>query len=101
VGDMTLKFFFSLHFILPWFVILLVLIHLFFLHESGSTSGLMCFGNYDKVNFYPFFIFKDIVSIFVILLAFGFAIHYPFSLGDPEIFIEANSLVRPVHIVPE
>jgi ubiquinol-cytochrome c reductase cytochrome b subunit len=90
-----------LHFLLPWLIILFIFIHLFFLHESGRTSLLLCFGDYDKVNFYPHFYFKDLLNVSVVMLFLIFILYFPFLLGDPEIFIEANPLASPIHIVPE
>jgi ubiquinol-cytochrome c reductase cytochrome b subunit len=101
VSGATIKFFFVLHFLLPWLLLLLVLFHLIFLHERGSTSKLFCFGDYDKIFFFPFFIFKDSLNIFFWFLFLGWVLLFPYSLGDPEIFIESNFLVSPVHIVPE
>lgn len=101
VSRATLKFFFVLHFLLPWLLLVLVLFHLIFLHERGRTSKIFCFGDYDKIFFFPYFIFKDGLNLFFWFLFLAWVIFFPFNLGDPEIFIEANFLVRPVHIVPE
>jgi ubiquinol-cytochrome c reductase cytochrome b subunit len=101
VGGGTLKFFFCLHFLLPWLGLLFVGLHLFFLHETGSTSSLFCFLDLDKVGFFPYFLVKDLLNI----LFFGFFVflllEFPFFLGDPEMFLESNFLVSPIHIVPE
>ena len=101
VTGVTLKFFFVLHFLLPWLSWILVFFHLFFLHNTGSTSSLYCFLDLDKVNFFPYFIFKDLLNIAVFILFFILCMFYPFFLGDSEIFLEANILISPVHIVPE
>ena len=101
VGGATLKFFFVLHFLLPWALLIIILSHLLFLHNIGSTSKLYCHGDYDKVCFYPFYIFKDIYNILFWLFFVVFVFLLPFVLGDPEIFVEADPIVRPVHIVPE
>ena len=55
VGGATLKFFFVLHFLIPWVLLVVVLSHLVFLHDRGSTSKLFCHGDYDKVLFFPFY----------------------------------------------
>ena len=81
---------------MPWGLLLLVLLHLVFLHETGRTSKLYCHGDYDKVCFYPEYWVKDFFYVFV-----WFFFFYPFNLGDPEMFIEADPIMRPVHIVPE
>jgi len=72
-----------------------------FLHETGSTSLLYCHGEYDKVYFHPYFMVKDRLNFVVWGWFYFLILRYPFNLGDKEIFIEANSIVRPVHIVPE
>lgn len=101
VSGATLKFFFVLHFLLPWFILVIVLVHLIFLHDTGRTSKLFCHGDYDKVSFYPFYWFKDSYNLLFWIVFFIFCLLYPFILGDPEIFIEADPIMRPVHIVPE
>lgn len=101
VSGATLKFFFVLHFLLPWFFLVLVIIHMLFLHETGSTSSLFCHGDYDKICFAPEYWVKDFLNFFVWLIFICFSLSYPFLLGDPEMFIEANTMMRPVHIVPE
>lgn len=101
VTGATLKFFFVLHFLVPWGLLVLVMVHLIFLHSTGRTSSLYCHGDYDKVCFAPEYWGKDGYNLVVWLLFFGFSLVYPWSLGDPEIFIEADPIIRPVHIVPE
>lgn len=101
VTGATLKFFFVLHFLVPWGLLVLVLVHLIFLHSTGSTSSLYCHGDYDKVCFRPEYAGKDAYNIVVWLVFIAFSLVYPFNLGDPEIFIEADPIIRPVHIVPE
>lgn len=101
VTSATLKFFFVLHFLLPWGLLLLVIVHIIFLHSTGRTSSLYCHGDYDKICFGPYYWVKDFYNLYLFVLFFFFAIMYPFNLGDPEMFIEADPIVRPVHIVPE
>lgn len=101
VSGATLKFFFVLHFLVPWFIFLLVLVHLIYLHDSGRTSKLYCHGDFDKISFYPFYWVKDSYNLLIWFLFFGFSLINPFNLGDPEIFIEADPIISPVHIVPE
>ena len=101
VSGATLKFFFVLHFLVPWGLLVLVLVHLIFLHDTGRTSLLYCHGDYDKVCFAPEYWGKDAYNIIIWLLFFVLSLVSPFILGDPEIFIEADPIIRPVHIVPE
>lgn len=101
VTGATLKFFFVLHFLVPWGLLVLILMHLIFLHSTGRTSSLYCHGDYDKVSFGPEYWGKDAYNVLVWLLFIVFSLVYPFNLGDPEIFIEADPMIRPVHIVPE
>jgi len=101
VNNSTLGIFFILHFLLPFLGLLVVLFHLVSLHRTGRTSLLYCFGDYDKVIFIPYFWLKDRINIICWLLFYFIRMRFPFVLGDKEIFIEANNIVRPVHIVPE
>jgi len=101
VGGATLKFFFVLHFLVPWGILVVMLIHLMLLHSTGRSSSLFCHGDYDKVCFSPEFWGKDAYNVLFWLFFVVFSLVYPFSLGDPEIFIEADPIIRPVHIVPE
>nr|YP_009643478.1 cytochrome b [Dysdercus evanescens]APO08921.1 cytochrome b [Dysdercus evanescens] len=102
VDNATLNRFFTLHFLLPFIISALVMIHLLFLHQTGSNNPLGLNSNYDKIPFHPFFSVKDLMSIFIILLLFSCLIMMePLMLGDPENFIPANPLVTPVHIQPE
>ena len=101
VTGATLKFFFVLHFLVPWGLLVLVILHLIFLHRTGRTSSLYCHGDYDKVSFAPEYWGKDAYNVIVWLVFIVLSLIYPFNLGDPEIFIEADPIIRPVHIVPE
>lgn len=101
VTGATLKFFFVIHFLVPWGLLLLIIAHLVFLHSTGRTSSLYCHGDYDKVCFAPEYWGKDAYNVLVWLLFIVVALLYPFDLGDAEIFIEADPIMSPVHIVPE
>lgn len=101
VRDLTLKFFFRLHFLLPWLVLILVVLHLLFLHISGRSSVLSDFGFYYKINFFPEYWGKDGFNIFLLLIFLILSFLFPFYLGDPEIFLESDFIVSPVHIIPE
>lgn len=102
VGQTTLNRFFSLHFVLPFLIAGLRLLHLIFLHEKGSTNPLGETSHVSKIPFHPYFSWKDsvgFITLFFLLVILGFFI--PTVLGDPENFIPANSIVTPVHIMPE
>nr|BAV78679.1 cytochrome b [Steinernema litorale] len=101
VSGATLKFFFVLHFLVPWLVLVMMLFHLVSLHSSGSTSSLYCHGDYDKVCFFPEYWGKDAYNLIIWLVFFAVSFCYPFDMGDPEMFIEADPMMSPVHIVPE
>lgn len=90
-----------LHFLIPFIILILILVHLVFLHTTGRTSTLFCLGDYDKIKFFPYYIAKDGLNLLIWGLFFVFALLFPFTLGDAEIFIAANRLRSPVHIVPE
>nr|AMW68108.1 cytochrome b [Xanthostigma gobicola] len=102
VDNATLTRFFSFHFILPFIVLAMVIIHLLFLHQTGSNNPLGLSSNYDKIPFHPFFSYKDILGFIVMLMLLIFlSLISPFLLGDPDNFIPANPLVTPEHIQPE
>lgn len=102
VDNSTLTRFFAFHFILPFIIIGLVLIHLLFLHQTGSNNPLGTNRNIDKIPFHPFFSFKDILGIIVILIILiTLTLQNPYILGDPDNFTPANPLVTPIHIQPE
>jgi ubiquinol-cytochrome c reductase cytochrome b subunit len=102
VDNATLTRFFSLHFLLPFVIAAIVIIHLLFLHQTGSSNPIGLNSNYEKVSFHPFFSFKDIFGFIVIVwLLVILTLVSPYLLGDCENFIPANPLVTPVHIQPE
>lgn len=102
VGYPTLTRFFSLHFVLPFIITAMVVIHLIFLHEKGSNNPLGLKSSGDKLPFHPYFTVKDILGFSIVLFSFFLiVISLPDYFGDPENFIEANPLVTPVHIQPE
>jgi len=102
INNATLSRFFSLHFILPFILRILVVTHLIFLHETGSSNPINNNFNLDKIYFYPYFIWKDTLSLLLVIIIFitCFLI-FPFLFSDPENFIPANSLNTPPHIQPE
>jgi len=102
VGEPTLSRFFALHFILPLIIAFFVVIHLLFLHQTGSNNPLGISRNTDKVSFHPYFSNKDLVGfIFITLGLLLIVLILPWILGDTENFICANPLLTPVHIQPE
>lgn len=102
VDNATLTRFFSFHFLLPFLVIAFTMIHLLFLHQTGSNNPLGINRNIDKIPFHPFFSFKDIFGFFIIIIILTFlTLIAPYELGDPDNFIPANPLVTPPHIQPE
>ena len=102
VDNATLIRFFSLHFILPFLIAGLSIVHLLFLHQTGRNNPLGLNSNFDKISFHPYFTSKDLFGFFVIFICLGgICFFYPWLLGDPENFIPANPLVTPVHIQPE
>lgn len=102
VDNATLTRFFTFHFILPFIVAALTIIHLLFLHQTGSNNPLGINSNYDKIPFHPYFSFKDIVGfVIIIILLTLLTLINPYLLGDPDNFTPANPLVTPVHIQPE
>nr|YP_010626166.1 cytochrome b [Dybowskyia reticulata]WBK03001.1 cytochrome b [Dybowskyia reticulata] len=102
VDNATLTRFFTLHFLLPFIISAMVIIHLLFLHQTGSNNPLGVNSNYDKSPFHPYFSIKDLMGMTITLFIFSLLILLePRTLGDPENFIPANPLVTPVHIQPE
>nr|AYW52140.1 cytochrome b [Discolomatidae sp. 1 ACP-2013] len=102
INNPTLTRFFTFHFIFPFIIIALVMIHLLFLHQTGSNNPLGSNSNTDKIPFHPFYTWKDLmgfmISIFLLLLL---TLVNPYLLNDPDNFIPANPLVTPIHIQPE
>nr|ASY98611.1 cytochrome b [Haania vitalisi] len=102
VDNATLNRFFTLHFILPFIILTMVMIHLMFLHQTGSNNPLGLNSNIDKISFHPYFMFKDITGFIILIMAIILlTLFKPFMLGDPDNFIPANPLVTPIHIQPE
>nr|YP_009003742.1 cytochrome b [Mustelus griseus]AHH29986.1 cytochrome b [Mustelus griseus] len=102
VDNATLTRFFAFHFLLPFLILALSVIHLLFLHESGSNNPLGINSDADKVSFHPYFSYKDLLGFFVMVFFLTLlALFLPNLLGDAENFIPANPLVTPPHIKPE
>ena len=103
VNNATLNRFFALHFVLPFVLAALALMHLIALHDSsGSGNPLGISGNYDRLPFSPYFIFKDLITIFLFVIILSiFVFFMPNMLGDSENYVMANPMQTPPAIVPE
>nr|YP_009266361.1 cytochrome b [Abax parallelepipedus]ANJ70277.1 cytochrome b [Abax parallelepipedus] len=102
VDNATLTRFFMIHFLLPFIVIAMVMIHLLFLHQTGSNNPLGLNSNIDKIPFHPYFSYKDIMGFIILLMMLtSLTLLNPYYLGDPDNFTPANPLVTPIHIQPE
>ena len=103
VNNATLNRFFALHFVLPIVLAALALMHLIALHDSaGSGNPLGVSGNYDRLPFAPYSIFKDLITIFIFILVLSmFVFFMPNLLGDSENYVMANPMQTPPAIVPE
>nr|AIA77225.1 cytochrome b [Megalyra sp. MM-2014] len=102
IGDMTLNRFFVFHFVMPFVLMGMVLLHLVFLHSTGSSNPLGVKSDYYKISFHPYFTYKDLMWLLVMMSFFLFMIfNYPYFFSDCDNFIMANSMITPIHIKPE
>nr|YP_009671917.1 cytochrome b [Polycheles baccatus]QCX31777.1 cytochrome b [Polycheles baccatus] len=102
IDNATLTRFFSFHFLLPFIISALTIIHIMFLHHTGANNPLGISSLVDKIPFHPYFTFKDIVGFILMLWSLVLlSLSYPYLLGDPDNFVPANPLVTPIHIQPE
>ena len=103
VNNATLNRFFALHYVLPFVLAAVVLMHLIALHDSaGSGNPLGVSGNYDRLPFAPYFLFKDLITIFIFIIILSvFVFFMPNVLGDSENYVVANPMQTPPAIVPE
>nr|APX40770.1 cytochrome b [Galeruca macchoi] len=102
VDNATLTRFFTFHFILPFIIFAFMIIHLLYLHQTGSSNPIGTNSNIDKIPFHPYFTFKDMLSaIIMIFMLIFLTLSNPYLLGDPDNFTTANPLVTPIHIQPE
>jgi len=103
VNNATLNRFFALHFVLPFVLAALALMHLIALHDSaGSGNPLGVSGNYDRLPMAPYFLFKDLITIFLFIVILSvFVFFMPNVLGDSDNYIMANPMQTPPAIVPE
>ncbi|YP_009123859.1 cytochrome b (mitochondrion) [Betta splendens] len=102
VDNATLTRFFAFHFLFPFIIAALTMIHLLFLHETGSNNPMGLNSNVDKVTFHPYFSYKDLLGFTILLITLlSLSLFSPNLLGDPDNFTPANPLVTPPHIKPE
>nr|WAK83076.1 cytochrome b [Janus sp. 1 GYN-2022e] len=102
VDNATLNRFYSLHFILPFLIMILVTLHLTFLHLTGSNNPLGTNSNLNKISFHPYFTIKDSLGFLMMMFMLLMLIMMnPYLLGDPDNFSPANPFITPTHIQPE
>nr|BAX77948.1 cytochrome b [Homonota fasciata] len=102
VDNATLTRFFTFHFLLPFMILAAMLLHLLFLHETGSNNPTGLNSDTDKVPFHPYYSTKDILgALLMIFTLLSLALLSPYLLGEPENFTPANPLMTPPHIKPE
>nr|AKM54828.1 cytochrome b [Acipenser oxyrinchus desotoi] len=102
VDNATLTRFFAFHFLLPFVIAGASMIHLLFLHQTGSNNPTGLNSDADKVTFHPYFSYKDLLGFVLMLIGLtSVALFSPNLLGDPDNFTPANPLVTPPHIKPE
>lgn len=102
VSNATLKRFYSIHFVLPFVIAGLTLIHLTLLHKDGSNNPLGSDSVGDEVPFYPYFFVKDLFAFFCFLLIYAyFVLYFPNALGHPDNYVPADPIHTPRHVVPE
>lgn len=102
VDNATLNRFFAFHFILPFILCAITIVHIIILHQTGSNNPLGINTSNNLIPFHPYYSVKDLYGIIILLLAlFGISIFDPNILGEPDNFLPANPLVTPEHIKPE
>jgi quinol-cytochrome oxidoreductase complex cytochrome b subunit len=104
VDNPTLNRFYALHYLLPFLIVAVVMLHMLALHEHGSNNplGIERKSPKDSLPFHPYYTIKDLVGLAVFLIVFGiFVFYYPNLLGHPDNYIPADPLSTPAHIVPE
>lgn len=102
INNATLNRFYSIHFILPFIILFIVIIHLFFLHQRGSSNPLGLNRDLFKIYFHPYFTLKDLLGFIVLIRLFIIInLQYPYIFRDPDNFTSANPIITPLHIQPE
>nr|YP_010608737.1 apocytochrome b [Drechslerella dactyloides]WAN89817.1 apocytochrome b [Drechslerella dactyloides] len=103
VNNATLNRFFALHFLLPFVLAILVLLHLITLHETGGSGNpIGSSSNSSRVNMSPYYLFKDLITLYIFIWVLSFFVYFmPNFLGDSENYVPANPMQTPAAIVPE
>ena len=104
VDNATLNRFFSLHYLMPFVILGLVIVHLIYLHDNGSSNPIGVDFKHvdDHLSMYPYFIYKDLFGVIVFFIFFSLFLFFaPNLLGHTDNYIYANPMVTPTHIVPE
>tara|TARA_B100000925_G_scaffold189866_1_gene143574 strand:- start:1084 stop:2262 length:1179 start_codon:yes stop_codon:yes gene_type:complete len=104
VDNPTLNRFFSLHYLLPFVIVGVVVLHIIALHRFGSNNplGIDVRGDQDTISFHPYYTVKDMFGLSVFLTIMAAVVFFlPNSMGHPDNYIPANPMVTPAHIVPE
>nr|AXI98803.1 cytochrome b [Pseudoniphargus sp. 6-Morocco A] len=102
VNSPTIMRFFTFHFLIPFIILMMVVIHITLLHQTGSSNPLGLNSKNEKIIFHPYFSLKDIAGLISLLLLFLYlCLFNPLLLGDNENFAPANTAVTPHHIQPE
>nr|YP_009128541.1 cytochrome b [Sinobdella sinensis]AJP76448.1 cytochrome b [Sinobdella sinensis] len=102
VDNATLTRFFAFHFLFPFIIAAATMVHLLFLHETGSNNPIGLNSDADKIPFHPYYSYKDLMGfVLALIMLTSLALFSPNLLGDPDNFTPANPLVTPPHIKPE
>nr|QNS23116.1 cytochrome b [Metschnikowia bowlesiae] len=102
VSNPTIQRFFALHFLLPFILAALVVMHLIALHMHGSSNPVGITGNLDRMPMHSYFMFKDLMTVFVFLLMFSLFVFFsPNTLGHSDNYMPGNPMVTPASMVPE
>ena len=104
VDNPTLNRFFSLHYLIPFLIFGVVILHIWALHVPGNNNpvGISVKSEQDTVPFHPYYTVKDGFALVVFMILFSYFVFFaPNVLGHADNYIPANPLVTPAHIVPE
>ncbi len=104
VDNPTLNRFFSLHYLIPFLIFGVVILHIWALHVPGNNNptGISVKTKQDTIPFHPYYTVKDGFALAIFLILFSYFIFFaPNVLGHADNYIQANPLVTPAHIVPE
>ena len=102
IKEPTLRRFFVIHYLLPFFIVGVTILHLILLHKEGSNNPLGVDFDGDVIPFYPYYFYKDMFALACFLAVFGYFVFYnPEYLNHPDNYIRANPIKTPLHVVPE